>query len=115
MKRITVSCAAVSAAFLLCVSIATTVSAEVSSAVTGTVSVSTGALIPGVDITATNVNTGIVTTALTNETGSYTLPCLQPGAYRLTAALSGFQTASYSNVQLCQGQQIRLNFSLQIG
>ncbi|MBI4471397.1 MAG: TonB-dependent receptor [Acidobacteria bacterium] len=89
--------------------------AQVNATLSGTASDTSGALIPGVEVTATNLNTGIITTAITNETGSYTMPSLQPGVYRLTAALAGFQTASYNNVQLSQGQQVRLNFSLQVG
>ncbi len=45
--------------------------AQVNATVNGTVGDATGALIPGVEVTATNVNTGIVTTVLTNEAGSY--------------------------------------------
>ena len=43
----------------------------------GTVSDATGALIPGVSVTATNVATGIVTTVLTNEAGAYQFASLQ--------------------------------------
>jgi hypothetical protein len=81
----------------------------------GTVSDATGALVPGVGVTATNVNTGIVTTQTTNETGLYQFASLQPGVYRLSANLPGFQTQTYGNVQLSQGQQVRLNFTLQVG
>jgi hypothetical protein len=88
--------------------------AQVNATVGGTVSDATGALIPGVEIRARNVNTGIVTTGLTNETGNYVFPSLQPGVYTVSAALSGFRTATFSNVQLSQGQQVRLNFSLQV-
>ena len=67
---------------------------QVSASIGGTVSDPTGALIPGVEVIATNVNTGISTTQLTNEAGAYQMPSLQPGTYRLTAALAGFQTAT---------------------
>ena len=40
---------------------------------------------------------------------------MQPGTYTLEAALSGFQKAAYNNVELGQGQQVRLNFTLQVG
>src|SRR5688572_3913932 len=89
--------------------------AQVNATVGGTVSDASGALIPGVEVSAANVNTGIVTMRLTNETGTYEFPSLQPGSYTLSAALPGFQTATYNNVQLSQGQQVRLNFTLQIG
>ena len=42
--------------------------------VTGTIADSTGALIPGVSVTATNTATGVVNTVITNETGSYNFP-----------------------------------------
>src|SRR5438876_5685191 len=81
----------------------------------GTVSDSTGALIPGVSITATNTQTGIVTTVITNESGTYNFASLQPGVYNLSAELTGFQTQTYSAFQLGLSQQVRLNFTLQIG
>ena len=88
--------------------------AQVNATVNGTVGDATGALIPGVEVTATNVNTGIVTTVLTNEAGSYQFSSLQPGSYKVSAALSGFQTQTYQNVQLSQSQQVRLNFKLEV-
>ncbi len=81
----------------------------------GTVSDSTGALIPGVTVTATNTQTGIVTTVLTNETGAYNFASLQTGIYKVTAELPGFQTQAYSDVTLGVAQQVRLNFTLQVG
>src|SRR5215468_5368678 len=90
-------------------------SAQVSAGIGGSVSDPTGALIPGVEVTATNVNTGISTTQLTNEAGAYQIPSLQPGTYRLRALLAGFQTATRENIQLSQGQQVRFNFTLLVG
>ncbi|PYS52695.1 MAG: hypothetical protein DMG13_15230 [Acidobacteria bacterium] len=81
----------------------------------GTVSDATGALIPGVTVTATNIGTGIVTTVLSNEAGAYQFASLQTGSYKVTAELSGFQTQTRSGVQLGVSQQVRLNFTLQVG
>jgi hypothetical protein len=81
----------------------------------GTVSDASGALIPGVTVTASNTQTGIVTTTLTNETGAYQFPSLQTGIYRVSAELPGFQTQNYNEVTLGVAQQVRLNFSLQVG
>src|SRR5262249_32788208 len=111
MKRLLIGCAAA----VLLVGLPICTLAQVNANVTGTVADATGALIPGVEVTAKNVNTGIVTTRITNETGVYDFPSLQPGTYTVSAALSGFQTAAYNNVQLGQGQQVRLNFTLQVG
>ena len=80
----------------------------------GTVSDPSGASIAKVAVTARNVNTGIVTSGVTNEAGSYEFPSLQPGTYTLSAAASGFQTLTYNNVQLGQSQQVRLNFQLKV-
>ena len=53
----------------------------------GTIEDTTKALLPGVTVTATNVNTGVVSTSLTNETGAYSFPNLAPGQYKVTAEL----------------------------
>ena len=112
MKRLAIP---IAAALLLCAGVSSNAFAQVNAILGGTVADATGALIPGVDVTARNVNTGIVGTRITNETGNYEFPSLQPGAYTLSAALPGFQTVTYNNVQLSQGQQVRLNFTLQVG
>src|SRR5688572_22174400 len=67
---------------------------------TGTVEDSSKALIPGVTVTATNIATGVVSSSISNETGSYTMPSLLPGTYRLTATLPGFQTQTFDNIPL---------------
>src|SRR6185436_13909540 len=81
----------------------------------GTVMDPSNALIPGVTVTATNVDTNIVQTTISNETGSYNFPVLQPGKYKVTADLPGFKQAVYSDVVLPYAGQIRLNFTLQVG
>jgi len=81
----------------------------------GIVSDASGALVPGVEVTARNVATGILSTVLTNETGSYQFTTLQTGTYEVSASLSGFQKAIYNNVVLGGGgQQVRLDFTLQV-
>ncbi|HYR86722.1 MAG TPA: TonB-dependent receptor [Terriglobia bacterium] len=103
------------AAVLLSVCLtANTFSQSSNASVSGTVSDATGALIPGVTVTATNNATGVVTMALSNEAGVYSLPSLLPGVYTLSAELSGFQKQTYTNTQLGNAQQVRLNFSLQV-
>src|SRR5215831_2331837 len=82
---------------------------------TGTVEDASKALIPGVSITATNVETGVVTTAITNESGAYNIPSLIPGTYKLTAELAGFRGASYTNIQLGTSETKRFNFVMEVG
>src|SRR5213083_843650 len=81
----------------------------------GTVQDPTKAFIPGVTITATNTGTGIVTTVLSNEAGAYQFASLQTGTYKVSAELSGFRTQTYNEVALGISQQVRLNFTLQVG
>src|SRR5262245_25546397 len=103
-------------AALLCFALIPNLFAQTANATLGgTVTDSTGALIPGVTITATNTQTGIVTTALTNEAGAYQFASLQTGSYKVTAELSGFQSHVYEQVALGVSQQVRLNFALQVG
>ena len=99
---------------ILSLAVASTGFAQVNAVVGGTVSDSSGALIPKVNVTATNTNTGVNANAVTNDTGAYEFPSLQPGSYTVTAMTTGFQTETYKDVQLGQGQQVRLNFSLQV-
>jgi hypothetical protein len=87
---------------------------QIAASVGGTVADPSGAVVPKVNVTARNVNTGIVSNAVTNETGAYQFPNLQPGTYTMSAAAAGFQTATYNDVQLGQNQQVRLNFSMQL-
>ena len=104
------------AAVLLCLFASTPAFAQTSNAtVGGTVSDATGALIPGVTITATNVATGIVNTVISNEAGAYQFASLQTGTYTINAELPGFQTQAFNNVTLGISQQVRLNFTLQVG
>src|SRR5438552_3110793 len=101
--------------FVLCFVVSNHAFGQVNAVLSGTVSDASGALIPGVEVTAKNINTGITDNRVTNETGNFSFPSLQPGSYTLSAALSGFQTAAYNNVVLGQGAQVRLNFTLQVG
>src|ERR1051325_2859204 len=80
----------------------------------GTVSDAGKAFIPGVTVTATNTETGVVSTAISNETGTYTIPSLLPGVYKVSAELPGFQTQTFTDVRLGNAAQIRLNFTLQV-
>jgi hypothetical protein len=52
---------------------------------------------------------------LSNEAGAYNFASIQSGTYKVTAELPGFQTQTFNNVVLGVSQQVRLNFTLQIG
>jgi hypothetical protein len=104
------------AALLICVLFAANGLAQVgiNATLSGSVTDSSGALIPGVGIAATNTATGVASSAVTNEAGTYRFPSLQPGAYEVRASLPGFQTQTV-RLTLGTAAQIRQNFALQIG
>jgi hypothetical protein len=58
----------------------------------GRVTDSSGAVLPGVTVTATQTATGLVRTAVTDENGGYLLSNMPTGPYRLEVALQGFRT-----------------------
>jgi Carboxypeptidase regulatory-like domain/TonB dependent receptor len=83
--------------------------------ITGTVSDSTGALIPGVIVIATNVATGIRTNAVTNQTGIYSLLNLPIGRYTVTFTKEGFQKLERTGINLSVRQVADLSVTLPIG
>src|SRR5258708_24839362 len=60
--------------------------------VTGRIADSTGAMLPGVTVTATNDATGVSRTTTTSTGGDFSVPDLQLGTYTIEATLQGFQT-----------------------
>jgi hypothetical protein len=77
----------------------------------GTVQDSTQAVVAGATVTATNTETGVVSTAKANESGVYNFASLQPGkSYTVSAELAGFRTKVYKDLELGSSQQVRQNF-----
>ena len=89
MRRHPVAIAVLAAAFAL---FHTSLTAQTTAEISGRVTDATGAAVPGVDITLTRVDTAATRSAVTNDTGAYSFPSLNPGPYRLQASLQGFRT-----------------------
>jgi len=70
------------------------------------------AVLPGVTITATNVNTGISRVTVTNAEGLYSVPGLEPGLYNVTAELPGFSTTTREGVTLAVTATITIDMTL---
>jgi hypothetical protein len=80
----------------------------------GTVTDSTGAVLPGVTVTVTNAATGNTFDAVTDGRGTYTMP-VRVGAYRIKAELQGFGTVTRTGVELLLGQTVTINLQMAPG
>src|SRR4051812_25137403 len=96
---------------LMCASVWAQATAQIS----GTVKDQSGAVLPGVEITATQTGTGAARTAVTNETGSFVLPSLPLGPYRVEAGLPGFRTFVQTGIVLQVGSSATVNAVLEVG
>src|SRR5262245_20307166 len=83
-------------------------------ALAGTIIDSTGAVLPGVTVTATHVASGNVFTAVSEPNGDYRFAALRVGVYRITAELSGFATVTKEPVELLVGQRAVLNVRMDV-
>jgi hypothetical protein len=86
-----------------------------SAQISGVVQDTTGAVLPGVDVTLANVGTRIERQAVTNEAGLYTFPNVPVGEYQITAMLSGFRPVTKSDVRVTAGVNIRVDVALEVG
>ena len=82
--------------------------------ITGTVTDSSQAVIPGVAVTVTNIDTGVAHSYQTNDSGLYVAPFLQPGHYTVNAAASNFGTVVAKNLTLLVGQTLTIDLSLKV-
>src|ERR1022692_1917013 len=81
----------------------------------GSVTDSSSAAVAGVNITATNRDTGVKYTSVTNAEGQYRLNNIPVGSYTVSAAKSGFSTASTSGVDLQLNHTTAINLTLEVG
>lgn len=83
--------------------------------ITGTVADSTGAVVPRATVTVTNTDTGIASTATTDQRGNYTIPLLPPGTYQATVEQPGFRRYVRAGIVVQIAQVTRLDIPLQVG
>jgi hypothetical protein len=88
---------------------------ETRGSVGGRVTDPSGAILPGVTVTAVNSDTGGKTVAVTNTDGVYLLSFLNPGRYSVTAELSGFKQLRRDGVEVRIGDKLTLDVTLSIG
>jgi len=83
--------------------------------ITGTITDPSGAVVTTATVVVTRESTGIQSTAKTNGEGSYSVPLLQPGVYRVDVQAPGFKTVQRSGITLVVAQTAQINFNLELG
>jgi hypothetical protein len=80
-------------------------------AIEGSVTDQSGAVVPGAQVTARNLATGLTRSMTTDSTGYYRIPALPVGEYEVTVQASGFNPAKAPSVKLTVGQVLTVNFT----
>jgi hypothetical protein len=94
---------------------ATLFAQRTTASIRGTVRDTTQAVLPGVTVTATNEDTGLVRSVVTNDAGIYSVAELPIGRYRVEAELPNFRKASRTNVVLRVADEFSIDFDLAAG
>ena len=89
--------------------------AQATASISGTVRDESSGVLPGATVTATQTETGLVRSTVSNETGSYSLPNLPLGPYRLEAMLSGFRSFAQTGIVLQVNSSPVVNPVLAVG
>ena len=83
--------------------------------ISGLITDSTGAIIPGARVTAQNVATGSKISTVSSAAGLYSFVSLSPGKYEVSATAKGFETVVQKNVIVSVDQVITVNVALAVG
>ncbi len=81
----------------------------------GTVKDGSGGVLPGVDVTVTQTDTGLKRSAVSGADGAYLLPNLPVGPYRLDAMLQGFRSFTQTGIVLQVGANPIINIAMAVG
>jgi len=102
-------------ALLLSLIIALPVSAqETRGNISGTVKDSTG-VIPGASVVITSTDTGAKQELVTNSSGYFEAPLMQPGNYAISVEMAGFKKLSRTGLLLAVGQRLEIPLTLELG
>jgi hypothetical protein len=89
--------------------------AQVGGSLAGTVEDPSGAVIPGVTVTATNTVLGTIFTATTDGQGLYSLPKLPVGRYGVTLQIDGFRLQKRTGIAVDADSAVQINATLELG
>jgi hypothetical protein len=85
------------------------------STISGVVADAGGGVVPGADVVAHHVATGVSHTSVTNSEGAFSFPSIVPGTYTVTVSLQGFKTVVVNNVVLTSGAPAAVRTVLEVG
>src|SRR3989475_2790910 len=91
------------------------VAQTVTGRIVGTIHDAQGAVIPGVSVSAKNLETGAERTTLSDESGGFVITNIPAGSYEVSASLAGFQKEVHSGITLTVGAALRVDFTLKVG
>src|SRR5262245_42074440 len=106
-------CVSVGAVILMLT--AASVSAQATGELAGRVTDESGAVLPGVTVTATQTDTGFARTVVTDDGGNWVMPNLPTGPYRLEVMLQGFRTYAQTGITLQVDARPTINAALAVG
>ncbi|OLE79566.1 MAG: hypothetical protein AUF76_16455 [Acidobacteria bacterium 13_1_20CM_2_65_9] len=104
-----------SVCLLLLTSAMASAQAGASAQISGIVKDTSGGVLPGADVVATQTETGFKRNTLTDATGAYTIPSLPIGPYKLEVNLQGFKTYSRTGIVLRVNDNPVINVDLSLG
>lgn len=107
--------AGLAVAFFLAVTAGIARAQDIFGVISGTVTDSTGAVVPGASVTITNEATTLTRALPSNETGFYTAPQLPVGRYTVTADKAGFKQYKITGVDVSAGGRATVNLTLEVG
>ncbi|MGC8881440.1 MAG: carboxypeptidase regulatory-like domain-containing protein [Bryobacteraceae bacterium] len=99
----------------LCLLALAAMSQEFRATISGRVLDPTGGVVPNAKVTAVNTATNESSTATTDSTGTYSIPFLRPGTYKVTVQAEGFKQFNRENVVLEVGRIFPLDVTLEVG
>lgn len=88
--------------------------AQFSSSIEGSVTDSSGAIVPGAKVVLTGMATGVASTTESNSAGFYKFPSLGPGSYKVTVTVQGFAPVTEDNIALTAMQTRDVSIKLQL-
>ncbi|MBV9341106.1 MAG: TonB-dependent receptor [Acidobacteria bacterium] len=102
-------------AFAGCLLASISLWASINGSISGVVTDSSGAVVTGATVTATNVQTGVKTALKTDEKGFYNFAALQVGTYNVEVEQSGFKMEARTGIVIDANSAVRADFTLQVG